>query len=86
MTMATATLKLFSLLAPYLPEGSVDNQTTIEVGAGTSVDAVIAMMRVPTQRCQVVLLNGVFVAPSERPGTTVRPGDALAIWPLIGGG
>ena len=84
--MATATLKLFSQLSAFLPPGARENLTQIEIGPETTVDEVISALRLPTQKCHLVLLNGVFIPPSERVATPVRPGDALAIWPPVGGG
>ncbi len=86
MSMATATLKLFSQLSDYLPPGADQNQALIEIGPSTTVDGVITALALPAGKCHLVLLNGVFIPPSERIATPIRPGDALAIWPPVGGG
>jgi len=84
--MATATLKLFSSLSSYLPADAKQHKTVITIDAGTTVDDVIAAWQLPRQKIHLVLLNGHFVAPSERATMPVKDGDALAIWPAVGGG
>lgn len=80
------TVKLFALLAKYLPDGTKGNEAEIEVLEGVSVQDVIHALNLPSEHCHLVLVNGVYIAPSERPDRILVPKDALAIWPPVAGG
>lgn len=80
------TVKLFALLAKYLPEGAVRNEVDLEVADGASVQDVIHSLNLPSEYCHLVLVDGVYVAPSERETRALKPGEALAIWPPVAGG
>ena len=80
------TVKLFALLAKYLPEGTKGNEAELDVLEGVSVQDVIHALNLPSEYCHLVLVNGVYVAPSERPERILQPGEALAIWPPVAGG
>ena len=81
-----ATLKLYATLADYLPPGSRSNQTEIEVAADEPIAAVLDRFRLPGKLVHLVLVNGVYVEPGERPIRCLKEGDHLAIWPPIAGG
>jgi sulfur carrier protein ThiS len=85
------TLKLFATLSDYLPfelngRVRVDNQLPLEVADGTTVQAVIDQMHLPSKMTHLVLVNGVYVPPRSRATHQLRSGDALAVWPPIAGG
>lgn len=80
------TIKLFALLAKYLPTGAVKNQVEIEVAEGASVQDVIHALNLPSEHCHLVLVDGVYIAPSERETYVMKSGEALAIWPPVAGG
>jgi sulfur carrier protein ThiS len=80
------TLKLFASLADYLPSGTKNNQTTIEIGDDCTVGTLIVERALPAKLVHLVLLNGAFVAPEERAAKRLQRGDTLAIWPPIAGG
>ena len=80
------TLKLFSVLTKHLPENTVRNVAEIEVADGLSVQGVIDHYNLPNDCCHLVLVDGIYVAPSERPDHILEPGQALAIWPPVAGG
>lgn len=80
------TLKLFALLDKYLPEGAVKNQVDITIADGASVMDVINSVNLPTEHCHLVLVDGIYVAPSERDSRVMNEGEALAIWPPVAGG
>lgn len=84
-------LKLFATLSDYLPaerngKVRVYNQLPLDVAEGVTVQAVIEQMQVPPAMAHLVLVNGVYIAPAERPTHPLRDGDALAVWPPIAGG
>ena len=80
------TFKLFALLAKYLPRGATGHTVQVEVPDGASPHAVLAMFHVPPAACQLLLVNGHFVAPGERDRYRLKENDALAVWPPIAGG
>ena len=79
-------VKLYALLDKYLPDGSVKNEVDLTVTEGMTPTAVIAQLNMPPEICHLVLINGVYVAPSERDNVRLTEGDALAIWPPVAGG
>ena len=79
-------VKLYALLAKYLPDGSIKNEVDLTVTEGMTPTAVIAKLNMPPEICHLVLINGVYVAPSERDNVRLTEGDALAIWPPEAGG
>ena len=79
-------LKLYASLGQYLPEDAVRNVAKIETSEGVSVDKVLADYQVPPEHCHLVLVNGIYLAPSERGDQALKDGDALAVWPPVAGG
>ncbi|MCS5688171.1 MAG: MoaD/ThiS family protein [Rhodospirillales bacterium] len=79
-------VKLYALLDKYLPDGSIKNEVDLTVTEGMTPTAVIAKLNMPPEICHLVLINGVYVAPSERDNVRLTEGDALAIWPPVAGG
>ncbi len=80
------TLKLYASLAAYLPADAHLNQVRLELPEDATIAAVIERFALPQKLTHLVLVNGVFVPPSERAGTRLREGDQLAMWPPIAGG
>ena len=79
-------IKLFANLSDHLPPGAHKNEADMEVVDGASIADVIADLKLPIERCHLVLVNGVYVGPSAREGHALVSGDALAIWPPVAGG
>lgn len=79
-------LKLFASLADYLPAGSRENRIELDVEDGVSVADLIRRYQVPERSAHLVLVNGLFVPPAERPWRRLQEGDELAVWPPIAGG
>lgn len=79
-------LKLYASLGQYLPDGAVRNVALVEVADEVSPEKVLSDHGVPLEQCHLVLINGVYLAPSERAGQSLKEGDALAVWPPVAGG
>ena len=79
-------LKLFASLSTFLPKGAVSNKVTMDIGEDTTPAKLIDDLDLPKEACFLVLINGVYLTPSEREVRTIRDGDAVAIWPPIAGG
>lgn len=80
------TLKLYATLGDYLPAGAQRNVATLDLEDQTPVSLVIDRLRLPEELVHLVLLNGHYLEPEQRPASLLREGDTLAIWPPIAGG
>lgn len=81
------TLKLFASLTDFLPDAHRrDNQMPLDLAPGTTVLQVIEPLNIPVKMVHLVLVNGHYVAPEDRPSRALLEGDVLAIWPPIAGG
>lgn len=74
------------MLGKFLPADAKDNQIAADIADGATVADAFAAYNVPPEHCHLVLVNGVYIAPSERGGHVLRDGDALAAWPPVAGG
>ncbi len=79
-------VKLFAMLDRYLPPGSDRNEAEIELANGATPAAVMEKLRLPTDMCHLVLVNGIYVAPDDRETRRLKETDVVAIWPPIAGG
>lgn len=83
-------VKLYARLDRYLPEGNAGgasrNEADLEVADGATPADVFDRLGLPAEYCHLVLINGVFVAPSERGAHELEAGDHLAVWPPVAGG
>ena len=81
------TVKLYASLGQYLPSGTKDNTVEdYDAGADATASSVISKLGVPAEMCHLVLVNGVYLSPSERDDTPLKEGDVLAMWPPVAGG
>ncbi len=80
------TIKLFAMLDKYLPPEAEKNQAPLTVEDGATVTEVINSLNLPLEHCHLVLVDGVYVAPTERETRVLAEGEALAIWPPVAGG
>jgi molybdopterin converting factor small subunit len=58
----------------------------MDITDGTSVSQLMRQLDLPRELTQVVMINGVYIEPSDRDHTTFSPGDEFAIFPPIAGG
>lgn len=79
-------IKLYAMLSSYLPSGAVKNEADLDVQDGASVQDVLASRGLPEEYCHLVLVNGIYTPPSERPGRILAEGDHVAVWPPVAGG
>jgi sulfur carrier protein ThiS len=81
------TLKLFASLTDYLPpESKYTNIVALDISPDTTIGQLVEQHRLPEKLVHLVLVNGHYVPPEDRPVKTLAQGDVLAIWPPIAGG
>ena len=81
------TFKLYASLTQYLPaEVQRANQMPMEVAPDATIADIVAPFNMPPKLVHLVLVNGVYIYPADRPTRTLVEGDVLAIWPPIAGG
>lgn len=85
-TSFPVTLKLYASLSSYLPDGHERNQATVPVAPGTTVLQLLDERRLPREACHLVLVNGVYQAPSARASVQLKTYDVVAVWPPVAGG
>ena len=76
-------LRLFASLRKKLPPGSPRGKCTLELPAGTTIDAVLTRLDIPQASAQMVLVNG---EPDRDFGRVLQDGDVLSIFPPVAGG
>ncbi len=81
----TITLKLYASLMDHLPPGARGHRVTLEVPEGATPRQVLEAQGVPEAEVHLILVNGLFVPPSER-DRPLKPGDVVAAWPAVAGG
>lgn len=79
------TFKLYASLMDYLPPGAQGHEVQLQVPDGTTPVQILEQHGVPLAEVQLVLVNGVFVPPSQR-DRPLNAGDVLAVWPAVAGG
>ena len=84
--MATATVKLYASLAEFLPKNAEKNTAKVPLPPDATISSVLGKLNLPPARCHLVLVNGTFVPPSQRPDHPLADGDVLAAWPPVAGG
>ena len=80
------TVKLFASLGRYLPAGAVRNQIEMEFPEGVTPADVVERLNVPRDLAHLVIVDGVFVPPSERATRALAEREELAIFPPVAGG
>ncbi|MCK5444718.1 MAG: MoaD/ThiS family protein [Rhodospirillaceae bacterium] len=77
---------MYATLGKHLPDGAVRNIVELDVADGETINGVLNGLNVPLEHCHLVLVDGVYVAPSERDDHVLQDAQALAVWPPVAGG
>lgn len=81
------TLKLFASLTAYLPPNKKNGiEAYIDVPEGATIGDLITRFSIPSKSAHLVMVNGVYIKPSERDQYVLKENDALAICPPVAGG
>ena len=79
-------LKLYATLQEYLPDGTRDHTTELEVRPDCTPNLLIGQLMVPVASAHLVLLNGIYLDAAKRDQSVLSEGDCLAVWPPVAGG
>ena len=77
---------MYASLAKYLPSDAEKNIIKIDVDNEISVVKLLEIYKVPVDSVHLVLVNGVYIVPSDRDKPIFKGGDVLALWPPVAGG
>lgn len=80
------TVRLFAILGRYLPPHARHNAVQMDIAPGTSVAQLLRQLHLPLELAQLVMINGVYLHPSDHEHTTFAPGDECAVFPPVAGG
>ena len=85
--MMKITFKLFATLTDYLPlPARRANLIQLDVAPDATISQIIEPFGLPPKLVHLVLVNGHYIQPADRPRRMLIEGDVLAIWPPIAGG
>ncbi|MCP4387181.1 MAG: MoaD/ThiS family protein [Gammaproteobacteria bacterium] len=77
---------LFGGLRQYLPAGSSFNKCKIDLDDGSSLEALLNKIPLPSGKPYMVLVNDVKVANDQFGEITIQGGDEVVLLPPIKGG
>lgn len=80
------TVKLFAALGKYLPPNAKYNEVQMDIADGTSVSQLMRQLDLPHELTHLVMINGIYINPSDQDHTLFSPGDEFAVFPPLAGG
>ena len=83
--MKSVRFKLYAGLTDYLPPEASSNAVQLQLSDDASPSSVLRKHRVPKRLAHLVMVNGIYVNPSDR-DKPLNDGDTLAVWPPVAGG
>jgi molybdopterin synthase sulfur carrier subunit len=78
--------ELYASLMRHLPPDTKRHRADVEIAPDTTPHQVLDRFGVPREQAHLVLLNGVFLHPSQRDEACLSEDDLLAVWPPVAGG
>ena len=79
-------IEFYASLMKYLPPGNSRFRREIKVEDSLVLGSLIERYHISPEEAHIVLVNGHFVGPEDRPGRTLDEGDVVSIWPPVAGG
>ena len=79
-------LRLYATLQKYLPPGTGNSETDMELPEAATITDVLDSLSVPVNLAHIVFINGRHVLRPDIPARQLQDGDILAVFPAIGGG
>jgi molybdopterin synthase sulfur carrier subunit len=80
--MITVQVKLFATLRQRYPHLGIGEPMAVELPDGTAVEQLLAQLRIPAGEVKIVFVNHVV----RDGGHQLADGDAVGIFPPVGGG
>ena len=75
-------VRLFATYQTYLPKGEGRHTFKLGINEGARVADVLKQLKMPEEMPKILLVNGRHA----QTDTTLEPGDAVSIFPPLGGG
>jgi molybdopterin converting factor small subunit len=76
------TVKLYATLAHYGHSRRAGTPAEVELPAEATLQDLIAQLNIPLEETRITFVNGII----QEPGWKLSEGDAVGIFPPIGGG
>ena len=80
------TLRLYATLNVYLPPGSSNNETQLELPEAATISEALGVLGVPIHLPHIIFVNGCHVLRPDLSTRQLHDGDILGVFPAIGGG
>jgi len=75
-------VNLFATLVRYKPENTGRDPWTMECPDGTTVGALLQLLKVPSFKARIIFVNNVHADEN----TVLKDGNRVGIFPPVGGG
>ena len=76
-------LKLYASLGKYMPQALVEKkQGFLEVGEGTTIEALLKELKMPLETVKLIFINGVHAKHDD----VLKEGDRVGVFPPVAGG
>lgn len=75
-------VRVFGGLEKMIPGASFGKPIEVEAAQGTTVGALLEMLKIPEDQVFTILVNGIQTAKD----VLLKPGDRVAFFPPVGGG
>lgn len=75
-------VRVFGGLEKIIPGASFGKPIEVEADEGTTVGALLDMLKIPEDQVFTILVNGIHTGKN----VLLKPGDRVAFFPPVGGG
>lgn len=75
------TVKYHGELAEYFPDSSDERTVSVSICQEDSIVSIIEKFNIPSEKINLILVNGVKVDEADFTGHRFMDGDTLAVWP-----
>ena len=79
-------LRLYATLQKYLPPGTSNSETDMELPDAATIPDALAIVSLPMSLPHIIFINGRHVLRPDFSTRQLQDGDILAVFPAIGGG
>jgi sulfur carrier protein ThiS len=79
-------IEFYAGLMKYLPPGNARFRREVTVEDSLLLSRLIEQYHISPEEAHLVLVDGHFVNPEDRPHRVLTEGDVVSIWPPVAGG